>query len=84
MLHIEVTLEMYPITTRSNRVQHRCASQAARPGVSEQLSIAPSYVTDRTSLYARYGRRAHVETDAADGRMRNKAHNSSNSTASEA
>ena len=67
-----IFVRMCPITTRSDIVQHRSASQAARRAVSEQLSTAPSRVIDRKLLCARYGRRAHVKTDAADGRKRNE------------
>ena len=63
-------VHMFPVTTSSNRAQHKSASQAVRPGALEQISIAPSCSPDRESLCARYGRRAHVKTDAADGRMR--------------
>ena len=50
----------------STGVHHKLQELLCQNNIAFTLSC----ITDRKSIYARYGRRAHVETDAADGRMR--------------
>lgn len=73
------TLLMYGMCTSGSVSYHNTIKQSSAQSASQavrslmflnQLGMGPSYSTDRRSLCARYGRRAHVKTDAADGRMR--------------